>query len=103
MTNIQNKLGVIKDAIQRAFPDSEIHYLEKKFVLHKFRIDREGRHSCWLYLTWENIENHSEKDVLDRLRISKVFDIMLNANKSIWLAVGDFGVKEVDDSYGRGC
>jgi hypothetical protein len=58
---MRNKVQVIKEAIQKAFPDSEIVYREKKFELHKFRIDRGGLPSCWLYLTWEYIEDHSEK------------------------------------------
>ncbi|MEW6657090.1 MAG: hypothetical protein AB1424_00365 [Thermodesulfobacteriota bacterium] len=96
-----SKVGVIKDTIQEAFPDSEIHYVEKKFKLHKFRIDRAGLPSCWLYFTYEYILNHIEKDIIYRLLNSKVFDIFHNTNKPKWFAIGNYGVKEVDDSYGR--
>src|SRR5208337_5037711 len=99
---MRNKVKVIKDAIQKAFPDSKIAYREKKFELHKFRIDRERLPSCWLYFIWECIEDHSENEVLDTLRKLKIFETLLNTNKPKWLAIGDFGVKEVDDSYGRG-
>lgn len=99
---MENKVHVIKDAIQKAFPDAKIDYREKKFELHKFRINREGRPSCWLYLTWEYIEDHDEKVILDRLRKFNVYETLLNTHEPQWLAIGDFGVKEVDDAYGRG-
>jgi hypothetical protein len=97
-----NKLEAIKDGIQKAFPGSQIIYREKKFELHKFRIDRERLPSYWLYFTWEYIEDHSANEVLDGLRKSNVSEILLSTNKPKWLAIGDFGVKEVDDSYGHG-
>jgi hypothetical protein len=99
---MENKVEVIRDEIQKAFPDARIEYREKKFELHKFRIDREGRPSCWLYLTWKYIEDHGDKEVLDILRRWNVFEILNNAPKSKWLAVDDFGVHEVNDCYGRG-
>ncbi len=102
MENEERKLDVIRNAIQKAFPDAKIDYSERKYVHYNFLIDREGRPPCWLYFVWEYLLDHNEQEVLERLRRFNVFETLLNAPEQKWLAVGDFGVQEVDDSYGRG-
>jgi hypothetical protein len=99
---MKNKVDEIKNAIQKAFPEAQIDNREKWRALYKFRIDRAGRPPCWLYFGWEYLLNNSVQIVLERLKKSNVFETLLNADESKWLAIGDFGVKEVDDTYGRG-
>jgi len=97
---MERKLEVIKGAIQNAFPKGEIDYLFGN-ELHKFRIFRKGP-PCWIYFTSEYIEDHNEQDILARLSDENVFEFLANATEIKWLAIGNFGVREVDDSFGRG-
>jgi hypothetical protein len=99
---VKNKLETIKGTIQKAFPDAMIDYREEKVKLYKFSIDREGRPPCWLYFIWEYLLNNDVQVVLDILTKFNVFDTLSNASEPKWLAVGDFGVKEVDHNYGQG-
>jgi len=97
---MENKVKAIMDAIQEAFPDAKIDYREQKFELYKFRIYREML-PCWIYFDWQYFLNHNEREIISQLRQS-VFKKLVNNIVPKWLAVGDFGVKEVDENYSRG-
>jgi hypothetical protein len=81
---LEEKLNVIRDAVQSAFPDAEIE-LVKGMSLSKLKIDRKGLPPCCLAFAWECLLNQNEDKILDELE--NVFSGLSNASEPMKILV----------------
>ncbi|MCX5890538.1 MAG: hypothetical protein NTY36_13985 [Deltaproteobacteria bacterium] len=93
---LERKLDVIRDTIQKAFPDSEIVYREKSFSLYKFQVNRKGLPPCCLVFTWECLLQTEDK-IIEMLRREKVFERLSNTSSQMNILITDTDVREVNE------
>jgi|GEM_PF-3275652 hypothetical protein len=94
---LERKLGVIKDKLQAAFPNSRINNRRKKGTIYIIQLDREGRLSCRLGFALECLLNQDEHKILERLKKEKVFENLSNTSKPMDILITETDVMEVTD------
>lgn len=68
--------------------------------LHKFRLEWGPTH--WLYVARAFVDDHTEQELVESLERWRIADAFRTSQRSRWLFLGERGVLEVDNNFGRG-
>ena len=96
---MEPKAQALFNELTKVFPEGHVEYRFES-ELHKFRLEREDP-SHWLYVAREFIDDHSAKELIASLSRWQIPEAFRSSSKSRWLFLGEAGVREVDDSFGR--
>ena len=93
------KAEAILQALSRALENCHVEY-QFANELHKFRPEWGPTH--WLYVARTFVDDHTEAELLGSLARWRIPDAFRTSQQSRWLFLGEGGVREVDDAFGRG-
>ncbi len=97
---MEPKAQALFSELVKIFPEGKVEYRFEN-ELHKFRLGRNGP-SHWLYISRTLIDDHTAPELIALLSQWQLFDAFRNSLASRWLFLHEAGVREVDDSFGRG-
>lgn len=85
--------------LSSSFDNCKVEY-QYANELHKFRLEWDPTH--WLYFARSFVDDHTEKEIKESLLRWQILEAFRGSQKSRWLFLGESGVREVDDTFGRG-
>ena len=94
------KASALLVELEKIFPGGRVEY-QFANELHKFHLERDGP-SHWLYVERTFVEDHTEQELVASLAHNGISQTFQASQHSLWLALGERGVRKVDDRYGRG-
>jgi len=93
------KVEALKQLFSRTFGDCNVEY-QFANELHKFRLEWRPVH--WLYVGRNFLDDHTEQELIDSVARGRIVDAFRTSQASRWLFLSGEGVREVDDTFGRG-
>ena len=85
--------------LSNSFDSCKVEY-QYANELHKFRLEWGPTH--WLYVARNFVDDQNERELIESVARWKILEAFRNSQKSRWLFLGESGVREVDDTFGRG-
>ena len=96
---MEPKAQALLNELKKVFEGDVEYRFENE--LHKFRLERDGP-SQWLYVAREFVDDHTVPELLASLSSSQIPEAFRSSSQSRWLFLGEAGIREVNDSFGRG-
>jgi hypothetical protein len=93
------KAQALLQELARSFGNCHVEY-QFANELHKFRLEWGPTH--WLYVSRTFVDDHTEQELLGSLAHWRIPDTFRASQQSRWLFLGEGGVREVNDAFGRG-
>jgi len=93
------KAKALMQALSAAFGNCAVGY-QFANELHKFRLEWGPTHV--LYVARSFVDDHTEQEIDESLERWRIADAFRNSQRSRWLYLGEKGVLEVNDNFGRG-
>jgi len=93
---MEPKAQALLNELKKAFEGDVEYRFENE--LHKFRLERDGP-SQWLYVAREFVDDHTVPELLASLSSGQISEAFRSSSQSRWLFLG---IREVNDSFGRG-
>jgi hypothetical protein len=88
------------DELMKVFDGGNVEY-QFANSLHGYRLQHAGP-THWLYVAEEFIEDHTLAELLTSLYKLGIPEEFRGSRDSRWIFLGEEGVREVDDRFGRG-
>jgi len=93
------KAQILRQDLVVGFDNCHVEY-QFANELHKFRIEWGPAH--WLYIARIFVDDHTTQELRDALARWKIIPALRGSSESRWLFLGTAGVRDVDDTFGRG-
>ena len=92
-------MEALRQALSQAFEDRHVEY-QFANEFHKYRVEWGPTH--WLYVAHTFVDDHTETRTAEWLGWLSRTRSLRTSQPSRWLFLGERGVCEVDDAFGRG-
>ena len=97
---MEPKIQALFNELKKVFLKGNVEYRFES-ELHKFRLERDGPYQ-WLYVAREFVDDYTVPELLASLSSWKIPDVFRSSSQNRWLFLSEAGIREVNDSFGRG-
>lgn len=96
---MEPKAQALLNELKKVFEGDVEYRFENE--LHKFRLECNGP-SHWLYVARVFVDDHTAPELLASLSNWQIPNAFRSSSQSRRLFLGEVGIREVNDSFGRG-